>query len=268
MSWREDLPEDIRESEALKDVEDVGALAQQFIDQGKHLGNSMRLPGENATPEARAEFRQRLLDKGVGLMEVPNLEDPDAMNTVYDSLGRPKTASEYDKPEVEGGAIDDTRFNRIAEAAHKAGISKRQLTEVMGTVMAADGEMIATNQASRDEATSELKTEWGQAFDTKVSVVAKLAELTEAPSGLVDAIKSGTVDAGTLRWLDKLGAQLGGEAAEIINQGTGDSGKITKVEAMERSQEILETLTSMSQSDPRYGELMKKRMQYMEIASG
>jgi len=41
MSWREDLPEDIRGSDALKDVEDVGSLAQQFISSLSTKVNSL-----------------------------------------------------------------------------------------------------------------------------------------------------------------------------------------------------------------------------------
>jgi len=264
-SWRDALPDDIRESDTLKDVADVGSLAQQFIDQSKYLGTSIRLPGEDANDEARAEFRQKLMDKNTGLMEVPNLEDADSMASIYDTLGRPKEAGDYDRPEVEGIKLDDNKFTPITEAAHKAGISKRQFASIMNEALRIDAEAFQAESGKRNEDTKALKTEWGPAYEEKLATASKLAELTEAPEGLVNAIKEGTVDASTLRWLDKIGAQLGGEASEIINQGQGDNGAVTKSEALMRSQEILETLTDMNQSDPRYSELMKKRMSYMEI---
>lgn len=265
-SWRDSLPDDIRESDALKDVADVGSLAQQFIDQGKFLGNSIRVPGEDATDDARTEFRAKLMDKNTGLMEVPDFENEEAMNAVYDTLGRPKEAKDYDKPEIEGVQIDDSRFNRITQAAHKAGISKRQLKDVMSEIMAADGEIVKETQTRRDEGVKQLRDDWGPAYDKKIATVAKLAELTEAPSGLVDAIKAGNVDSDTVRWLDKLSSQLGGEASEMVNQANGGDGAVTKVEARERSQEILQQLTDMDHSDPRYDDLMKKRVGYMDIA--
>jgi hypothetical protein len=268
MGWRDELPEDIRESTTLADIEDVSSMAKQFIDQSKFLGNSIRLPGEDATPEARAEFRKKLMDKSSGLMEVPNLEDAEAMETVFTSLGRPEKADGYEKPEIDGAAFDKARFKRLSEAAHKAGISKKQFKDVMGEILTADAELVGSANTTRETDMAELRTDWGPAYEGKLQKAAKLAELTNAPAGLVKAISAGKVDAATLKWLDGLGASLGGETAELINQGIGGETGMTKSEARERSQEILETLTKMQQSDPRYQELLQKRMALMKIATG
>jgi len=212
------------------------------------------------------EFRQKLLDKNTGVMLKPDLEDDEVMASVYEQLGRPKEAGGYEKPDVEGVKIDEGRFTRIAEAAHKAGISKRQLKTVMGEVLAFDGEMVATNNAALEESTAKLREEWGAGYDGKIKTITALAKLTEAPAGLIEAIKEGKVDANTMRWMDKLGGQLAGEAQEMINQDGGDNGGVSKVEALERANEILASMTDMSQADARYAPLMKKRQHYMDIA--
>ncbi len=266
MSWRDELPEELRDSPTLKDVEDVGSLAKQFVDQASYLGNSLRLPGEDATDEARAEFRGKLIDKKLGLMEVPNLEDADAMAGIYTTLGRPEKSDGYTKPEVEGAAVDDARFTVMATLAHEAGISDKQFSKVITGILQGDAELANTANMAREGELKGLREEWGTAYEMKVTRAAKLAELTGAPEGLIDAIKNNKADVTTLKWIDKLTESLGGEAAEMVSQGAGDDGKVTVMEAKARSQEILETLSAMSSADPRYDDLTKKRMHYMSIA--
>ena len=265
--WRESLPDEIRESETLKDIEDVGSLAQQFIEQSRYLGNSVRIPGEDADDAQRQEFRQKLLDKNLGLMEVPDPTNEEAMAAIYDTLGRPKEASAYDKPEVEGVNIDSERFGKLAAAAHKAGISNNQFKSVVSEILSADAEMVGAGTQAREAGLAELRGEWGNAYDSKLAKAAKVAELTGAPAGLVAALGEGNTDAATLKWLDKLGSSLGGEAAELVSQMNGGDGKLTKLEAREKADEILKTMDNIPQGDPRYQQLMEKRLKYMEQAS-
>ena len=94
-----------------------------------------------------------------------------------------------------------------------------------------------------------------------------MAELTDAPGPLVDAIKNGGADAATLRWLDSLTSSLGGETAEMIKQGPAGSDKLTKEEARARADEIYNTMMELPPGDARYQQLMEKRVKYIKMAS-
>jgi len=262
INWRDSLPDTMQGATALQDVKSVESLAQQFIDQGKHLGNAIRIPGEDATTEDQQAFRQRLLDKNIGLMHTPDLTDDDAMGAIYDTLGRPKEATEYHRPEK---GIDDARFTMIADLAHKAGISNKQFESVIGNIVAADNESLDASIAERETGLTELRSEWSTAYDSKIARAGKMAELTKAPQGLIDAIKAGSVDAGTLKWLDSMSESLGGENSEMISQVNDAQTGITKEEARERAGEIMRTIGDMPQSDPRYQGLLEKRLKFIEI---
>jgi hypothetical protein len=60
--WKESLPEDLRGEVALKDIPDVATLAKVFRDTKAFVGNSIRKPGANATPEEKAEFLSRVAE--------------------------------------------------------------------------------------------------------------------------------------------------------------------------------------------------------------
>ena len=83
-----------------------------------------------------------------------------------------------------------------------------------------------------------LKKEFGFAFDDKIASFAAVAEKTGAPPQLLAAIKQGTIDTVTAKWLDGLVRSLGGENAEFRRQEGGGSGRLTPEEARIQISEI------------------------------
>jgi len=51
----------------------------------------------------------------------------------------------------------------------------------------------------------------------------------------------------------------------MISQGMGGETGVTKQEARERAAEIHQTLMDMNPADPRYKDLIDKRMKYTEM---
>ena len=61
--WRSAIPEDVRGSPSLQNIESIEDLATQFVNAQGLIGNSIRIPSDNASDEDRAAFRQKLLEK-------------------------------------------------------------------------------------------------------------------------------------------------------------------------------------------------------------
>ena len=101
--WRSSLPEDIRSAKAFDSVKDVNSLAKQFLDAQSHMGNSIRIPGEDAGQEAIDAFNQKLMNK-TSLMQRP--ETPEDFDSVFKSMGKPEDASGYAVPEDITGSYD------------------------------------------------------------------------------------------------------------------------------------------------------------------
>ena len=51
------IPEEYRDNEALKQFNDIGALAKSYVETKALQGQSIRIPPESAGPEAKAEYR-------------------------------------------------------------------------------------------------------------------------------------------------------------------------------------------------------------------
>jgi len=150
-SWRDQLPDDLRDHQSLQNITDVGALAKTMIHAQSMVGaEKIPIPGKWATDDDWAE--------------------------VYQKLGRPDDADGYafDFGDVK---IDDDFVSGFSEVAHKAGLSERQAKALAGWYMeqspanASDPEEQARNiEAAKTDAVADLRKEYGNAFQDRLKL--------------------------------------------------------------------------------------------------
>ena len=240
VTWRDELPEDMRSNAGLADFSDVGSLAKSFLETKSMVGNSIRVPGEDAGDEARAEFNTKLLTSAPNLMEKPNFDNAEQSETFYRSIGMPEKAEGYNMPEVEGMQLPEERSNLLKAAAHKAGISANQFSVVMQASLENDAALMAARETQRTEAMQGLRTEWGMAFDDNYKVASSIAAATGAPASLVEAINGQQAGPEVIKWLHGLSAKFGPEGQQMINQGSQErEGAMTPADAKAKADEIM-----------------------------
>lgn len=205
--WKQGLDGELQAAPALKDVKDVNSLAKQFVDLQQHMGRAVRVPGEDASQDAKQQFYQDLINKVPGLMVKPNEEDADAMNAFYDTIGRPKEETGYELPEVEGVDLPEDRANFLRKVAHKNGIGKKQFKGLLSEIMEADKLGMDAHKEKVVESRDRLKREWGEAYEGRENVVLTAAKNSNAPDEIVNAIEKGTMRGESLKWLYGLMAQ-------------------------------------------------------------
>ena len=147
--WREGLPDDLRDHQALRNISDVPTLAKTMIHAQSMVGaEKIAVPGKWATDED--------------------------WDQVYTKLGRPDAADMYEF-ETGEAQLDQEFVSNFREVAHKAGLSNRQAQELVGwyTSMTDDASPEAQQvniDAARDTATAELRREYGNAFDDRIAL--------------------------------------------------------------------------------------------------
>ncbi len=199
--WRQKLDGDLQAAPALKDVKDVNSLAKQFVDLQQHIGRSIRIPGEDASPEAKQAFYQDIITKTPDLMVKPNMEDEKAMEAYYKSIGRPEESNAYELPEVEGMELEGDRITFLKSVAHKAGMTKKQFKGMMAEVLEADKNNMVTYKGQIQESRDVLKREWGEAFEGREQAVLTAAKNSNAPDEIVKVIEKGDMRGESLKWL-------------------------------------------------------------------
>ena len=146
--WKASLSDEIRNEKSLENISDIESLAKSFVHAQKLVGaDKIPVPNKFATDED--------------------------WNKVYEKLGRPKSADEYKFNLPEDKTVDEAALKGFADQAHKLGLLPGQAdgvvkfyNDMIGAELS-NANSIAT--AAREKATTELKTEWGQAYDQKIA---------------------------------------------------------------------------------------------------
>lgn len=237
--WRASLPEDLRESPALKDVKDVGSLAKQFVDSQQYIGSAIRIPSEDAGEEAVKEFRQKLTK--VPGVTIINPDDDESFKDAMAKFGALDDPDKYEPPAFEGmpeGMEPSPLLGVLKTAAVEGRMTPKQFQTVARKFT--EAELAKANEwnENHNKETKALKDEWGQAFDEKKSSAIRAAELTAAPEAMIEAMKAGNVRAEVYRWMasvaDKLGKDFkagGNEQQQTVTMTPAEAGaRIAEIE--------------------------------------
>jgi len=172
--WKASLSDEVRADKSLENINDIESLAKSYVHAQKMVGaDKIPVPNKFATE--------------------------DDWKAVYEKLGRPKTAEEYKFNLPEDQKVDEAALKNFSTQAHKLGLLPGQAdgmvkfyNEMIGNELA-QADSIATSQ--REKAITELKTEWGQAYDQKLqqanNVVADVFPKGFMDTNLADGSKLG-----------------------------------------------------------------------------
>ena len=160
ISWKESLPEDIKEDPSLGSIEPVENLAKSYVNAQRLIGkDKIVVPGEFATEE---EWK----------------------TNVFSKLGLPDSVDKYEIQVAGGEALDQEFFGGFKKAAHEAGVLPTQAQKIFdwyGKEAVRQGE--AATQAAQtnvNEKVEELKKDWGGAYEAKVKAAqAAVAHFTD-----------------------------------------------------------------------------------------
>jgi hypothetical protein len=153
------------------------------------------------------------LEKLLGSEKVPlpkGAEDKEGWARVYDALGRPKSAEEYKLPLPEG---DNGEFAKQASAKfHELGISQQQaqsLAEWWNQTQ--QGQLEQMNQQQNqnvEKQLTDLKGEWGQAWDENVNLGQRAAREFGLNQEKLQALESAMGTGELLKFMAKIGRGL------------------------------------------------------------
>lgn len=152
-SWRNDLPEDLRDHKSLQHYGTVNDLAKSHVHAQQMIGkDKIVMPGQSATDE---EWRE-----------------------VYSKLGMPATSSEYNFDKSaglgEGMEVDENLLGWFSDTAHQVGLNNNQMQKMieLWNQNTSDLSNLSEEGArqSQEQSALELRNEWGNAFDDNLKL--------------------------------------------------------------------------------------------------
>tara|TARA_R110001592_G_scaffold245816_8_gene507376 strand:+ start:2381 stop:3223 length:843 start_codon:yes stop_codon:yes gene_type:complete len=153
--WKENLSDEIKADKSLENIKDIEGLAKSYVHAQKLVGaDKIPVPNKYATEKD--------------------------WESVYEKLGRPKTAAEYKYELPENQEINQQALDNFSEQAHKLGLLPGQANGMVKFYndMMSQGLQEADGKATeaRENGTKQLKQEWGQAFEQNISKASTLAK--------------------------------------------------------------------------------------------
>ena len=188
------LPEDLRGEPSLQDFKDVSSLAKSYVSAQRMLGNSVRIPSEDASAEDHTKFYEKL-QSVPGVVKLPEDSDSEAWGQVYNRLGRPENPDGYKIEPPEGVPVDHTFVDNFKKTAHEIGLTNKQVQALTQWETERTTQYYEALQQQKEYGEAQLREKWGDDYSNRIKgakAAAKLlgekypeavAELVNGPSG-------------------------------------------------------------------------------------
>lgn len=167
VSFMDSIAEEFRplaESKGFKSTDDA---LKSYANLEKMVGNSIRLPNEDSSPEMRSEFYSKLA--GIeGVVKLPG--EGEDKSEFYNKLGRPEEATGYELGEAENIFIGEEAA-KFKSLAHELGLSNEQaakLTEFQASFVPTEEQIQQEQEAYQAKAKETLEEAWGKDYDNRV----------------------------------------------------------------------------------------------------
>jgi hypothetical protein len=210
-NWKESLPEQLRDAPFFAKAQNLDAVLSDIKNAAQHMGNSIRIPSDDASDADKVTFRKKAAERIGGLMEVPNADDEEGYVAALKKLGMPDNADDY-------GDLEGKTSAEIRELAKNAGMTKKQYEKVFGELAKINEGAQAQAQQVFQEGLQTVKDQWGLAFEKRTAEIGDFLLKSEAPPELVKALAEGKLSPANYGWLYDMASKMSSGGAIIASQ--------------------------------------------------
>jgi hypothetical protein len=158
------------EGKGFKDIDDI---AKSYQNLEKMVGNSVRIPSDDASDEAKQEFYDKIKDIDGILVK--------GSENFYDKLGRPEDKDGYALQEIASEEVLNapgvqSEIEAFKDIAHEIGLTQEQAEKLVASKLTTVKESLDLQVISRKESESKLHEIWGRDFENRMNsakIVAK-----------------------------------------------------------------------------------------------
>lgn len=198
--WQDTMPEAFRELPFIGKAENAEAAINAINNASQHMGNSIRIPGQDAGDEDMGKFYDSLMGKVPGLMKSPRSDDADGNAAIFRTLGQPEAAEGYKYDPPEGKSVPDD-LDSIKEMAFRANMTQGQFQAFIGDILGAEWQHQDDMTLEQQKEAQKLVDEWGAAHTQNTTTVKNFLDAMKAPERITKAVESGTMQTAEMNWL-------------------------------------------------------------------
>ena len=144
-----------------------------------YQGRSVKLLGEDATPEEKAAWVEKIRTHIPGVTIMPNPEDEEDYARFQHDLGVPKDGA-YEAPaDVQLDAIKEEGIEKATTISKKLNLTQTQHANLLKELNQANVEVQEAVTAFRAEEDAKLSQKWGDAKDENLGIIQGIAKQAE-----------------------------------------------------------------------------------------
>lgn len=269
-SWKASLPDNVKDWNEVKEAKSPESFWEQMQNMRSFIGQSIRVPGEDASKEDRAAFNEKLMEKVPNLIQKPDIENDEVMQSFYNQMGRPAEVTGYKAPEIsapDGIMLQEDLPDTFKGIAHRYGLTQKQYEGVIkdytqNTIDQAEDQLNHHRTAMKG-----LNDEWGMKYDSNI----KKAEAIRA-TYFNDVVPNLDVaGADTVKAFANIAERFGKEGANqlIENTRSEPSNSVVPEEAQNRLDDILRNRDHAywNASDPGHQRAVDKVVELTKMAN-
>lgn len=223
-------------------------MMKSYLHASKQVGkDKVVLPNENSTPQELDEF--------------------------YSKLGYKPDENEYILNKPEETILGDDALNNIKQFARENRLplatAQKLVSHMEETLKGTQGQFVAQQAAQIEEGLNTLKSEWGQAYDSKIGIAQRVLKEVVASDEVMEVFKDPRIGSNpaVIKALETIGSKL---FKEDGFKGDSNNSMFSPAEAQSKINEIMGDNNSpyWNASHPSHKDVVNKVLAYRNMMNG
>ncbi len=252
----------------MTEAPDFGTFVKNAVELKAYQGDSLRIPGPEASTEDRTAFHAKLAERVPGVYYMPDASDPAQIKALQRKLGAPEDGNGYTFTPPEGGDLDEAMTAQYRGWANDLDMTQVQADGIYKRFNEYQLAAIGALKQGHGEKITALKAEWGVTYPDKVKKIDHLVSKYADTDGFRNELAAGNVPPHILKMFSQMADGLLGEGMQMVGtgEGTQPSG-LPPEEAAARAAEVRENPAFLDEAHPEHKAMVKKHLEYMKQAN-
>jgi hypothetical protein len=246
---------------------DFSTFVKSAVDLKAYQGDSLRIPGPEATDDDRSAFHTKLAERVPGVYYMPDASDPAQIKALQRKLGAPEDGNGYTFTPPEGGDLDEAMTAQYRNWANDLDMTQVQADGIYKRFNEYQLAAVGALKNGHDEKITALKAEWGVTFPDKVKKIDHLVSKYAGTEGFRAELAAGNVPPHILKMFSQISDGLLGEGMQMVGTGGEQPTGVTPEEARARAAEVRANPAFLDDHHPQHAEMVAKHLEYMKQAN-
>lgn len=251
----------------VKEAPDFATFVKAASDLKAYQGDSLRIPGPEASEEDRTAFHTKLAERVPGVYYMPNPEDPAQIKALQRKLGAPEDGNGYTFTPPEGGDLDEAMTAQYRNWANELDMTQAQADGIYKRFNEYQLQAVGAIKGTHTEALNGLKAEWGVTYPDKVKKIDHLVSKYENTDAFRASLANGDVPPHILKMFSQMADGLLGEGMQMVGTDQQQPTGVPPAEAASRAAEVRAHPAFLDSHHPEHASMVAKHLEYMKQAN-